>query len=233
MKISVFAIPEITLGKSNVKDVRLDQVHKITGSKKETYIQVELTGEVGLLDADAIIALKDSGSDLILKDLEFVDTRLSRAEQQQEKDLLTKLKTMLEQERFLYDAGLSAEEKQAVTKYGLLTIKPVILVSNEELENLNDLLSRALKESGFISFFTTGEKETRAWLIKEGVSAWEASGEIHSDIQKGFIRAEIISLEDFLNSGGETKAKQAGLMRLEQKDYVMRDGDLTNFRFNK
>jgi ribosome-binding ATPase len=90
-----------------------------------------------------------------------------------------------------------------------------------------------LKEGGFISFFTTGEKETRAWLIRNGDSAWVASGAIHSDIQQGFIRAEIISFNDFMECGGENKAKQAGKLKVEQKDYVMQDCDLANFRFNK
>jgi len=95
------------------------------------------------------------------------------------------------------------------------------------------LLSRAVSEGGYISFFTTGEKETRAWLIRKGTTAWEAAGAIHSDIQQGFIRAEIIGFDDFIKCGGENQAKQAGKQRLEQKDYVMQDTDLVNFRFNK
>ena len=117
--------------------------------------------------------------------------------------------------------------------YGLLTNRPVIVAQAPEIQDLNNLLARTVKEAGFISFFTTGEKETRAWLIKEGTTAWEAAGVIHSDIQKGFIRAEIISFSDFIQAGGETQAKQAGKLRLEQKNYVMQDADLTNFRFNK
>jgi len=90
-----------------------------------------------------------------------------------------------------------------------------------------------MKEAGFISFFTAGEKETRAWLIRKGETAWDASGAIHSDIQHGFIRAEIISFSDYIQAGGETGAKQAGKLRLEQKSYVMQDCDLATFRFNK
>jgi len=108
-----------------------------------------------------------------------------------------------------------------------------VIAVKEDLENLDELLARVLRESGFGSFFTTGEKETRAWLIRRGISAWEAAGAIHSDIQKGFIRAEIIALDDFLKCGGETQAKQAGKMRLEGKEYIMQEGDLANFRFNK
>jgi ribosome-binding ATPase YchF (GTP1/OBG family) len=75
--------------------------------------------------------------------------------------------------------------------------------------------------------------ENRAWLIRQGTTAWEAGGAIHTDIQKGFIRAEIIGWADFVAAGGETAAKRAGKLRLEMKQYVMQDYDLVNFRFNK
>jgi ribosome-binding ATPase YchF (GTP1/OBG family) len=211
----------------------LDEVDKITKSKKKTYIQVEAVNEDLALEADAILTLKDSLADLILKDLEFIEIRMSRSESEQEKSVLNKLKVVLEKEELASFAGLSDEEKRLTSSYSLLTNRPVLAVEKKDLEDINSLLARSVREGGFISFFTTGEKETRAWLIKKGTTAWEAAGSIHSDIQRGFIRAEIISLNDFLQSGGENQAKQAGKLRLEQKDYVMQDGDLTNFRFNK
>jgi hypothetical protein len=233
MKIAVFSIPDISPGKHNIKDNRIDEVYKITKSKNKTYIQVELAGQEVALEADAIMVAVDACADLILKDLEFVETRLGRSEEEQEKILLNKLKAVLEKEGFIFKAGLANEEKQAISRYGLLTNRPIIIAQKEDLANIDGLLSRVLNESGFISFFTTGEKETRAWLIRQGATAWEASGAVHSDIQKGFIRAEIISFADFIQAGGEVQAKQQGKMRLEQKDYVMQDADLVNFRFNK
>ncbi len=179
--------------------------------------------------------MSDSQTELILRDLEFVETRLSRAEQEEEKVLLNKLKVTLEREEFIFNASLSPQEKQAMSGYSLLTNKPVTVANKQELDNPDSLLVKAFKDSGYISFFTatTGGKETRAWLIKQGATAWEAAGVIHSDIQRGFIRAEIISFSDFIQAGGESQAKQAGKLRLEQKDYVMQDADLANFRFNK
>lgn len=233
MKISVFSAAPIQLGKHNVKDIRLDQIDKLSKSKKKIYIQVELVGEDLAFDADSIIVPSDLRTDLILKDLEFVETRLSRATDAPEIALLNKLKGVLEKEEFIFNAGLSEEEKKLSTGYSLLTNKPVIVAKQEELEDIDSLLFRAVEESGFISFFTTGEKDTRAWLIKKGITAWEAAGVVHSDIQKGFIRAEIISFSDFIQAGSENQAKQAGKLRLEQKDYVMQDTDLVNFRFNK
>jgi len=233
MKISVFSIPELSPGKYNIKDYRLDQVDNISKAKKKTYVQVELVGEDAFLDADAVLVPKDAGTDLVLKDLEFVETRLARAEQEQEKILLNKLKTALEKEEFISMLSLSEEEKKLMSGYSLVTNKPVVLAEKSELEDINALLARTLLESGYISFFTTGERETRAWLIKKGTTAWEAAGVVHSDIQRGFIRAEVISFNDFIQAGGETQAKQAGKLRLEQKDYIMQDADLVNFRFNK
>lgn len=233
MKIGLIGINEINLGKHNVKDARLDEVDKITKSKKKTYIQIEVVGEESCLDADIILVLDEAKADVILKDLEFVDTRISRSEDEKEKALLGKLKILLEKEAFIFKADFSQEDKNLMSAYVLLSNRPVVNVTKEALADQAEVLSRAVKEGGFISFFTTGEKETRAWLIKQGTTAWEAAGCIHSDIQKGFIRAEIISLDDFMRAGSETQAKQAGKMRLEPKEYVMQDGDITTFRFNK
>ncbi len=233
MKISAFAIPEIVIGKHNVKNDLLDQADKLVKAKKKTYPQVELVGQDAALDADAIIVPKDAKMDLILGDLEFVETRLSKAPPEAEKIILDKMKAALEKENFISTIGLTAAEKEVISGYGLFTLKPVVEVAKEELEDMGTLLARVLAASGFISFLTVGDKENRAWLIKQGTTAWEAAGAIHSDIQQGFIRAEIINFADFIAYGGETGAKQAGKMRLEQKEYIMQDADLVNFRFNK
>ncbi len=82
-----------------------------------------------------------------------------------------------------------------------------------------------------ITYFTTGPKETRAWTIREGMKAPQAAGTIHTDFERGFIRAETISYDDFISLGGEARAKEAGKMRLEGKEYVVKDGDLLLFRF--
>lgn len=85
---------------------------------------------------------------------------------------------------------------------------------------------------GYISFFTVGEDEVRAWTIKNGMTAKEAGGRIHSDIEKGFIRAEVVSYKDFMELGDFKKVKDKGLLRLEGKTYIVKDGDIMNFRFN-
>ncbi len=97
-------------------------------------------------------------------------------------------------------------------------------------------LDRLIKESysllGLISFLTAGKQEVRAWTIKEGTKAPQAAGKIHTDFERGFIRAEIISYDELMANGSIAAAKERGLVRLEGKDYVMKDGDVTLFRFN-
>ncbi|MGH7967992.1 MAG: DUF933 domain-containing protein, partial [Limisphaerales bacterium] len=117
--------------------------------------------------------------------------------------------------------------------HSFYTNKPIAVATEEDLQNPDTLLLRAFAEAGYISFLTVGGKENRAWPIRSGITALEAAGSIHTDLQKGFIRAEIISFEDFITAGGEAQAKRAGKQRLETKQYVMQDYDLTNFRFNK
>ncbi len=85
---------------------------------------------------------------------------------------------------------------------------------------------------GLQSYLTGGPKEARAWTIRKGATAPEAAGVIHTDFQKGFIKAQIVSFDDLVAAGSEAAAKAAGKMRLEGKDYVMADGDVVEFRFN-
>ncbi|MDD5043745.1 MAG: redox-regulated ATPase YchF [Patescibacteria group bacterium] len=111
----------------------------------------------------------------------------------------------------------------------------------EERQYLADLniaetgLDKLIRESyrllNLITFFTSGEKETRAWTVRQGAKAPEAAGRIHTDFEKGFIRAEVINWKDLVDVGGEAAAKEKGLIRLEGKEYVTQDGDVMVFRF--
>ena len=103
---------------------------------------------------------------------------------------------------------------------------------NQKETGLNILINKAYKTLNLQTFFTSGPEETRAWTISIDCTAPEAAGVIHSDFEKGFIRAETISFKDFIDCGGWSKAKDKGKLRLEGKDYIFNDGDVLNFRFN-
>ena len=116
------------------------------------------------------------------------------------------------------------------------------LDDNDKKEMLDALglsesgLDKVIKKSydllGLMSFLTAGEPEVRAWTIKKGTKAPQAAGKIHSDIERGFIKAEVISFDDLMNSGNMVQAKEKGLVRQEGKDYIMQDGDIVLFKFN-
>ena len=97
-------------------------------------------------------------------------------------------------------------------------------------------LDRIIKEGysllGLISFLTAGEPEVRAWTITRGTKAPQAAGKIHSDFERGFIRAEVVAFDDLMRCGSMAAAKEKGLVRSEGKEYVMKDGDVVLFRFN-
>ncbi len=97
---------------------------------------------------------------------------------------------------------------------------------------LDKLIAASYKLLGLISYLTTGETETRAWTINKGTKAPQAAGKIHSDFERGFIRAEIVSYDNLVNSGSYNAAKEKGLVRSEGKEYVVQDGDVVLFRFN-
>ena len=149
------------------------------------------------------------------------------------------------------DANEHVKKVEAYAKEENAEVICVVAKLEEELASLSDedalefLQNLGLQESGLdrlihaaykllelISFLTAGPQETRAWTIRKGTKAPQAAGKIHSDIERGFIRAEIVSFTDLVSCGTYNTAREKGLVRLEGKDYVMQDGDVTNFRFN-
>lgn len=154
----------------------------------------------------------------------------------------------------LADDGASNEYVQKVRKYAEENGNGVFVISariEEEISELDDddkaeyLESLGITESGLdklitasydllglMSFLTAGEKETRAWTIKKGTKAPQAAGKIHSDFERGFIKAEVINYKELLECGSLTAAKEKGLVRIEGKEYVVQDGDTILFRFN-
>ena len=101
-----------------------------------------------------------------------------------------------------------------------------------EESGLNRLIKKSYHLLGLISYLTAGEPEVRAWTIKQGTKAPQAAGKIHTDFERGFIRAEVVSFDDLMSSGTYAAAREKGLVRLEGKEYVMNDGDIVLFRFN-
>ncbi|MCO4327761.1 redox-regulated ATPase YchF [Staphylococcus agnetis] len=146
------------------------------------------------------------------------------------------------------------EKVQAIRDYAAQEGSEVIVISakiEEEIATLDDedremfledlgieepglhiLIRKAYELLGLATYFTAGVQEVRAWTFKEGMTAPQCAGIIHTDFERGFIRAEVTGYEDFVTNNGEQGAKEAGKMRLEGKEYIMKDGDVVHFRFN-
>ena len=127
---------------------------------------------------------------------------------------------------------ISADIENQINALDLNEKKNYMKMIGIEDTGLNKLISKGYKILKLDTYFTSGPEETRAWTIKKNCTAPKAAGEIHTDFEKGFIRAETISYKDFIENGGWVNAKINGKMRLEGKDYIVKDGDVLNFRFN-
>ena len=128
--------------------------------------------------------------------------------------------------------GVAAETEEEIAELDDDDTADFLAAEGVEEPGLNKLIRASYKLLGLETFFTAGGKETRAWTFKRGTKAPQAAGIIHSDFERGFIRAEVMSYDALDEAGSEAKVKENGKLRLEGKDYVMQDGDIVEFRFN-
>ncbi|PKL36903.1 redox-regulated ATPase YchF [Candidatus Peregrinibacteria bacterium HGW-Peregrinibacteria-1] len=127
---------------------------------------------------------------------------------------------------------ISAKMEQELVDFSDEEVAEILNDFNLKETGLNSLIRNAYETLGLITYFTSGPTETRAWTIKKGISAPQAAGVIHTDFEKGFIKAEVIKWKNLVDAGGEIKAKEKGFMRMEGKDYIVEDGDVMLFKFN-
>lgn len=232
MKVAVYGIPDFPQGKKNLPDERLDKLKDLYRAPKIIYISIEFIDESRLPEAEGIICLKEKRTDLVLLDLEIVERRLNQVDDEKEKALFFRCQTELEKENFLNAINLSPEEKAVLANSGFNTIKPVLVVPKDNANDHKAIFKDVYALMGFISFYSACAKEVHAWSIRKGTKAVEAAGAIHSDLQRGFIKAEIIPCEAVISSGGINQAKSAGALHLEDKEYIVKDGDIISVRFN-
>src|SRR5688572_8130517 len=133
MKIALFNVPGFALGKHNIKDARMDQAHELVEADKKTYAQVDVVDEKEMVTADAILTTRTALSDLLMKDLDAVETRLGRDSSEAEKAVLQKLADALISEKPVSTVGLTAEELKAISAHNFYSNKPVVVAEEAEL----------------------------------------------------------------------------------------------------
>ena len=183
--------------------------------KADTDEYKQLANEVRFLTDKEIMYGANTDEEGLLEDNEYV-TALKEHAAKNNCELI-KLCAKVEEELI----GLEEDEaKEFLDELGV------------EESGLEQIIHKGFEKLGLMSYFTAGVKEVRSWTIRQNSTAPRAAAAIHNDFEKGFIRAEVIAYEDFVSCGGEAKAKEAGKMRLEGKEYIVQDGDIMHFRFN-
>jgi len=237
---------------SNIREV--DAIAHVVRTFEDKDI-THVSGKVSPKDDAETIELE-----LILSDMQTVEKRLQSNERDAKrgdkealllKGILDRLKVLLESERPARDLELNDSERPLFKQLNLLSAKPMLYVLNtsEAAENkelstqvmfvkvdavfetgLNDLIKKSYELLGLITYFTTGEDESRAWTIKKGSTAPEAGTAIHNDFKDKFIRAEVVFWQDLIDNNGYAKAREKGLVRTEGKEYIVKDGDVIEFK---
>ena len=193
----------------------LDEGQKASVFKPESELEEELVNGLCLLTTKPVLYVANVNEEDVLEGNEHV--KLLEAEAEKEDAGVVIIAGSIEQELSQLD---DEEQAEFLSDMGM------------ETSGLTRLINAGYALLGLHTYFTVGEKETRAWTIPVGATAPQAAGKIHTDFEKGFIRAEVISYDDYVECQGETRAKEKGLMRVEGKEYVVADGDCMHFRFN-
>ena len=219
---------EFPQGKVKYRDNRLLKLEEKTSPKKTHPFFVEFTQDIE--SASVIVSSKDRSIDLFISDLEIIEKRLTKADPEKEV-FLNKCSQFLEKEIPLSEVEFSPEELTLLKDFPFLTLKPLLIL--EKLPpDINQLISQVLEKANLIFFYTLVKSELKSWLIKRGSSVIEAAGRIHSDLAKGFIKAEVINFEDFINVHNLSEARSKGLVKVVDRDYLVQDGDIIEIKFS-
>ncbi|MCK4993832.1 MAG: DUF933 domain-containing protein [Candidatus Omnitrophica bacterium] len=228
MKISFLGV-DLPEGKTKYNDDILIKLTEKFAPKKVSPFFAAFVKE-DFINADCIVVEKDKILDFLILDMEKVDNRIANSSDDAEKAALNKCQQNLENEIPACDIDFTPEEYIKIKELAPLSLTPTLII-NRDLE-VNDLIAKAFDKSGMMFFYTAGKQEVRSWPVKKGSDAVTCAGKIHSDLARGFIKAEIVNFKDFVTVHNMAEAKTQGFVQLVDKDYVIRSGDMLDIRFN-
>ena len=228
MKVCIIGL-DLPEGKVKYHDDKFVELVKKCDPLKVTPFYVEFIRD-DFIHADAFVVAADRVLDLLILDMEKLEGRLDRTEDDLEKNLLAKCLERLEQEEPLCDLKFSPEELSLLKTLAPLSLKPTLIVS--EALDVNEISTRVLVKAGMVFFYTVGKKEVHAWPIPRHADIVTCAGKIHTDLARGFIKADIVKYDDFLNVFNMQEARAKKLVHLVDRDYHIEDGDIVEIRFN-
>lgn len=203
-------------------------VEKCQPAKLSPFVAEFLKDE--FIQADAIVIAKEKLLDLLIQDMEKLELRLQNSDDSAERELAKKCMLCLEKEIPLCDAKFSDEENQRLRTLSPISMKPVIMPPPGT--PANDIITMALEKSDMGFFYTAGPEEVHVWSVKKHSDIVICAGRIHTDLAKGFIKADIVTYEDFIKCHNMNDAKAKGVVKLVERDYLIGDADIVEIRFN-
>ncbi|MFH1958576.1 MAG: DUF933 domain-containing protein [bacterium] len=216
-------------GKIKYRDERLEKLDEKFKPKKVGPFFPEFIIS-GPEQADAIAVTKDKLIDILIPDMEKFESRISKSVSGEEKKLAEKCLASLGEEKPLCDIFFSDEERTLLAGLAPLSFKPVVIA--EKNSSSNNIIAQVLKKAGIMFFYTVGKDECKAWPAEENSDALTCAGKIHSDLAKGFIKADVINYNDLITVYNMREAGEKGLVKTVGRDYIIRDGDIIEIRFN-
>lgn len=228
MKVGVSGL-DLPLGKVKYHDERFLELVKKCEPLKVTPYYMEFIQD-DWQHADAFIISRERVWDLLILDLEKLETRRERSSDPAEKAVLSRGLELLEQEIPLSDGGWTPGELAHLRVLAPLSLRPTLIVA--EPLPVNEIMRRLLAKAGIVFFYTVGKKEVHAWPVPRDADIVTCAGKIHTDLARGFIKADIIKYEDFLQVFNMQEARAKKLVHLVDRDYHIEDGDIVEIRFN-
>ena len=228
MKIA-FTGFELTEGKVKYNDPILTDLEGKFKPDKVSPFYVELLPD-GFEAAEGIALARDSVLDLLIMDMDKIEGRLSIAEEEVEKAVLTKCYAHLEGEKPVCDMEMNEAEREFINGFGLLSFKPTVMF--DEAPSTDTVCEAVMAKGDWMFFYTAGKKEVRAWFVAKNADAVTCAGKIHTDLARGFIRAEIVSHENLMTAHNFKDAASQGLTQLVEKDFPIPEKTVLEIRFN-
>ena len=228
MKICAIGL-DLPEGKVKYHDDKFVELVKKCDPLKLTPFYVEFIQD-DFVHADAFVVAAERILDLLILDMEKLEGRLDRTEDTGEKTLLAKCLERLEKEEPLCDVKFSLEELTLLKTLAPLSLKPTLIVS--EAVEVNEIITKVLAKAEMVFFYTVGKKEVHAWPVPRNADIVTCAGKIHTDLARGFIKADIVKYQDFLNVFNMQEARDKKLVHLVDRDYHIEDGDIVEIRFN-
>jgi hypothetical protein len=229
MKISFTGL-DLPEGKVKYNDPMLIELEKKFSPKKVSPFFAEFSKD-NWDKAESIAIHSDNILDLLIVDIEKLENRLERAEDEKEKEFIKKCLAQLEKSLPLCDLVLTEEEAALMKLLSPLSSKPTF-VTDEKSPDVNNLIKGVLDKANYTFFYTAGKPEVHAWLVRKGSDIVTCAGKIHTDLAKGFIKADIVNFNDFKDVFNMQEAKTKGLVKLVDRDYIIQEGDVIEIRFN-